>query len=189
MNAYESFQHGLVTSKIWLCEQLEKILADRNIEMPVVNILGCWDNLLAFMLVVRKPTYYKILNGYDLNVEHISAANKICETWKFETTKVYNHVIDANTLPFIDNTQIFINCSVDQFNSTEWYINIPIGSLICIQSSDMPIDNEKWEVTQSVKSLDELSRTYPMSTLLFNGTHIVDYGSWSYNRFMIIGIK
>ena len=187
MNPYESFSHGLVTSKIWLCDELEKVLASR--ESTTINILGCWDNLLTFMLIVRKPTSYKSLCGYDLNAESINAANKICDAWVFESTKVYNHVADVNKLQFTDNTHVFINCSVDQFESNEWYDNIPIGSTICIQSTDMPIGNSKWEINQSVSSITEFENRYKMSTTLFSGTFYIDYGSWGYNRFMIIGIK
>ena len=187
MNPFESFSHGLVTSKIWLCEQLEIILTNK--ESPTVNILGCWDNLLAFMLIIRKPKYYKIIKGYDLNSESINNANKICDTWLYESVKVVNQTVDVNKIQFTDNSQIFINCSVDQFNSNEWYDNIPIGSLICIQSSDMPVNNSRWEITQSVSSLDELLSKYPMTDTLFSGVHLIEYSSWSYNRFMIIGIK
>jgi hypothetical protein len=186
-NTHESFSHGLVTSKIWLCEQLEKALGDR--ESATINILGCWDNLLAFMLVVRKPTYYKELHGYDIDPKSIAVANKICDAWLFETTKIYNHVADANSIPFVDNTHAFINCSVDQFISNEWFDNIPIGSLVCIQSSDMPIENDKWEITQSVGSLTELEEKYKMSKVLYKGDFYIDYGTWGYTRFMLIGIK
>ena len=187
MKQYESFSHGLVISKIWLCEQLEKVLLDRP--SPTLNILGCWDNLLAFMLIVRQPKFYKEINGYDLSIDSINAANEICDTWLFENPRVYNHVVDVNTVKFTDNNQVFINCSVDQFNSNEWYDNIPIGSIICIQSTDMPIDNGKWEITQSIESLDDLMNRYKMSTILYSGKHLVDYVEWSYNRYMIIGIK
>ena len=71
MNPFESFSHGLVTSKLWLCEELEKAIGNK--EFPILNILGCWDNLLAFMLIIRKPKYYKIINGYDLSDESINA--------------------------------------------------------------------------------------------------------------------
>jgi hypothetical protein len=187
MNPFESFSHGLVTSKIWLCEELEKAIGNK--EFPILNILGCWDNLLAFMLIIRKPKYYKIINGYDLSDESINAANKICDTWLYESTKVVNKVVDVNNITFVDSNEVFINCSVDQFTSNEWYDNIPNGSLMCIQSSDMPIDNGRWEITQSVSSLDELLNKYPMSEHIFSGAHLVEYSNWSYTRFMIIGKK
>lgn len=188
MHIHEPFRHGLVVSKIWLCEELEKIIEHQAIAKPKLTILGCWNNLLSFMLLTRKPTGYSEITGYDIDDEAINNANKICDTWIFETPKVYNKAADINSIDFV-NDSIFINCSVDQIESTIWYDNIPDNSLICIQSTDLPKDNIRWAITQSVNSLDELSERYKMKEILYSGIKNINYGPWGYNRFMIIGYK
>jgi len=188
MNTYEPFRHGLIVSKIWLCEELEKVIDLQSIQKPRLTILGCWNNLLSFMLLTRKPNGYNEIHGYDIDIEAINNANKICDTWLFESPKVYNNAGDVNSIDFVDDS-IFINCSVDQMKGTTWYNNIPDGSLICIQSSDQPKDNNRWEITESVSSLDELTEKFKMKELLYSGVKNINYGSWEYNRFMIIGYK
>ena len=49
---YDAFSHGLVTSKLWLCEELENVIHNNNVKNPALNILGSWNNLLALMLLI-----------------------------------------------------------------------------------------------------------------------------------------
>jgi len=191
MNPYESFSHGLVLSKLWLCEQLEYALDQENIKNPSVNILASWDSLLAFMLLTRRPRYYKEINAYDIDGEAIESANKICDHWRFEYPRVYNHTKDINTLDFsnTDNESIFINCSVDQLDNTTWYNVIPDNSLICIQSTDLPITHTQWEITQSYSSLKEFTDVYPVKRLIYYDSVSIEYSHLSFNRHMLIGIK
>jgi hypothetical protein len=43
---FDSFSHGQVKSKIWLCENLERLLPDN----AKVLTLGSWVNILGFMI-------------------------------------------------------------------------------------------------------------------------------------------
>jgi hypothetical protein len=191
MNPYESFSHSLVLSKLWLCEQLEYALDDENIKNPSVNILASWDSLLAFMLLTRRPRHYKEINAYDIDSQATANANKICDHWRFEYPSVYNHNKDINTLDFsnIDNESIFINCSVDQIDTTEWYNVIPDNSLICIQSTDLPVTHTQWEITQSYSNLKEFTDVYPIKRLIYYDSVKIEYSHLSFNRHMLIGIK
>ena len=186
---YESFSHGLIVSKIWLCDELEQIIVQENIDNPKLNILACWDNLLSFMLLTRKPDVYKEINAYDLDPIAIESANKITDTWRFETTKINNHVKDINHIIYNDENTIYINCSIDQMTENTWYDNIPINSLICFQSTDVTVDDNRWHITQHISSLDEFTTKYKLSRLLYSGIKNINYGPWEYNRFMIIGYK
>ena len=188
-NQYESFSHGLIVSKIWLCTELEQIIVQENISNPKLNILACWDNLLSFMLLTRKPDGYKEINAYDLDPIAIESANKITDTWRFETTKINNHVKDINHIIYNDENTIYINCSIDQMTENTWYDNIPTNSLICFQSTAVTVDDNRWHITQHISSLDEFTTKYKLSRLLYSGIKNINYGPWEYNRFMIIGYK
>ena len=148
MNTYESFSHSLVASKLWLCEKLENALDNENIINPSVNILASWDSLLAFMLLTRRPKYYGVVNAYDMDSLSTENANKICDHWKFEYPKVYNHTKDINRLDFNNTSSesIFINCSVDQIEGTTWYDSIPKERLVCFQTTDLPTSTTEWHV-------------------------------------------
>lgn len=189
MNPYESFSHSLVASKLWLCEQLEIAIDREVIKNPIIHILAGWDNLLGFMLAVRRPSFYGSIHNYDISPDHIEAANQICDHWVYEYPKIYNTVQDITKLTFNTNKQaVFINCSVDQIEGTDWYQIIPAGSLVCIQCTDLPINHEGWDIKQS-HSLEGLIKTYPLTTPKFDGSLLFDYGHLSFKRHMLIGIK
>lgn len=190
-DTHESFYHGLVKSKLWLCEELEVAMYRECFNKPSLHILGCWDNLLAFMLLTRKPEYYNIVHGYDINPEAIANANKICGTWQIEEPKVINHLIDVNRYDYSNciNETIFINCSIDQMDSNKWYDSIPVNSLVCIQAVDVTNPEFPWLIRQTTSSLDELINRFSFSTLLYSGIKRIQYPVNSYKRFMIIGRK
>lgn len=190
-NPYESFSHGLITSKIWLCEELEKVILDKAMINPAVNVLGAWHNTLTFMMNVRKPNFYGVFNCYDVDSDSIEVANQICDTWKYEYPKVYNHIADASKIDFTatGKESIFINCSVDQFEGVEWYNKIPNNRLVCLQTTNLGIDHELWEIKQSSNSIIEFTERYKVSTLFYSGQKKIEYPNLSYTRYMMIGIK
>lgn len=188
-NPYEAFYHGLVASKIWLCEKIEPII-DTYYKEPTINILGGWHNVISFMLLVRRPNYYKVIHSFDIDDEATCVANKICDTWKFEKPHVYNHTQDVNLIDFSSfKNEVFINCSVDQIVGTDWYKTIPAGCLICLQTTDIMDENPRWEINQRTANVEELLNRYPMSNVIFTGSKRIQYPEFGYNRLMAIGIK
>jgi hypothetical protein len=189
-DTHESFYHGLIKSKLWLCEELETSIYHECLSKPTLHILGCWDNLLAFILLTRKPELYNVVYGYDINPEAIDNANKICDMWKYESPKVYNYVQDVNDYDYsLHTNSIFINCSVDQMESNIWYNSIPKGSLVCIQATDVTDREFPWLIKQTTENLNELLDRFNFNNLLYSGTTELVYKDGIYNRFMIIGHK
>lgn len=187
INPYESFYHGLVSSKLWLCQELEKIVAGN----PNIKILGCWHNLMAFMLIVRQPTLYNRIDGYDIDNDAIVVANQICNTWKDkEQTVVENHCVDVSTLDFTNDTNtIYINCSIDQFKGIDWFDTIPAGSIVCLQTTTLPITFTDWNIEQETHSLSNLLEKYKLTTVLYSGSKDIPYKDSTYTRLMAIGYK
>lgn len=189
-NPYESFYHGLVVSKLWLCEILESVLDTEGIVKPSVNVLGGWHNLMSFMLVIRDAKRYRELNSYDKDQESTDVANRICDTWRIEEPRIRNHTIDVSLMDF-SNTRntVFINCSVDQFENTDWYQTIPKGSIVCMQTTDIVDENPPWEINQRTKDLPTLIERYPMTTIMYQGVKNIKYPNMEYNRLMLVGYK
>jgi hypothetical protein len=187
MNPYESFYHGLVTSKLWLCEELEKC----SYIKPNIKILGSWHNLMAFMLIVRKPNSYHKIDGYDIDQDAIVVANQICNTWlEMEEPNVTNHVADVSKLDFSNDTNtVYINCSIDQFTDTSWYNTIPAGSLVCMQTTTLPTSHEYWEIQQETKSMEDLLNKYNLGQVYYTGERQIPFRDTSYTRLMAIGTK
>jgi hypothetical protein len=193
-NNYDSFNHGLITSKLWLCEKLEPYIKKRNSDVNVVHVLGCWTNILSFMLIVRNPKLYTQLYGYDIDEEAIKVANKITNTWQFECPFVYNNCVDANYLTYNlhYSNLVIINTSVEHFNKNTWYDNIPNESLVCLQSSDVTETADPWNIVNPNRSIEELSCKFKLKKILYSGEKLIEYKLpklFSYKRFMLIGFK
>jgi hypothetical protein len=185
-NPYESLSHGLMVSKLWLCEELEKIIEETYTEKLSVCNLGCWTNILALLLLSRKSNLYNQIIGYDIDSEAIDVANKICDAWQFIEPKVINVLRNANDVEY-NNIQLVINCSVEHIASNEWFTKIPVGTLVCIQSSNS--NDENWNILNYNPNIDSMHNKYPLQKILFQGIKEIRYDGWGYDRFMIIGIK
>ena len=180
----DSFSHGPVHSKIWLCEQLEHFIkpgAD-------IIILGGWHNVLGFLLLSRRPAAYKSITNIDKDPVVIDTANKICNAWTVNSNIVTNKVGDGNkeTLT-ITPSSVVINCSVEHFENTDWFAALPKGTLVCIQSCDITDSNPPWCIYDPNPSLDVFLDKFPLSDKFFCGTKRIQYDHFGYNRFMLIG--
>ena len=189
-DTHESFYHGLIKSKLWLCEELEIVMYSEFIKNPTLHVLGCWDNLMAFMLLTRKPEYYSTVYGYDINPEAINNANRVCDMWQYEKPIVYNRVQDVNDYDYSSHTNsVFINCSIDQMDNNNWYNSVPKGRLVCIQTTNMKDPDFPWFIKQTTDSLDELVDKFTLTNLLYSGVKNIPYATNGYKRYMIIGTK
>ena len=189
-DTHESFYHGLVKSKLWLCEELETAIYKEYINKSTLHILGCWYNLLAFMLLTRMSEFYSVVYGYDINPEAIFNANKVCDMWKYESPKVYNYIQDVNNYDYsLHANGIFINCSIDQMDNNNWYNSVPNDSLVCVQTTNMKDPGFPWFIKQTTNSLDELVDKFKLNNLLYSGVKNIPYATNGYKRYMIIGRK
>lgn len=180
---YDSFSHGQIKSKLWLCEKLEPYLPNGC----VIQILGSWYNVLGFMLSVRSPNKYRLIQGSDIDTSAIDIANRITAAWTIDNT-IQNITVDSNTLYYIPDS-VVINCSPEHFESTEWFDNIPSGTTVCIQSSNMTDIEHPWYICQPTPSMYHFLEKYPLTVIYYNDKLDIRYDDWGYSRYMIIGIK
>ena len=185
---YDSFSHGQIQSKVWLCEHLEEFMPT-NAE---VKIFGSWYNILAFMLLCRKPNSYASILGIDTDPATKPIADKINDAWIINDKIVHNLVMDVNIYTFSrDNPEksVYICCSAEHFEDNYWYDKVPEGSLICMQSSSVTDPNPPWSIKNPTPTLDDLVNRYPLKELYYKGTKNIEYATWGYYRYMIIGRK
>lgn len=180
---FDSFSHGQIHSKIWLCEELEKYLP----EQASVTILGGWYNVLGFMLLCRNPNRFKQINSIDVDPSTLEIADKITNAWKFQPQIVNNTIADVNTIDLSDSETAYINCSPEHFESTAWFDNLAKGSLVCIQSISITDPEYPWLIKQPNSTLEEFLNKYSITNTLYQGTKRIQYNDWGYDRFMIIG--
>jgi ribosomal protein L11 methylase PrmA len=182
---FSAFSHGQIQSKQWLCEILEPYIPYGS----NILILGCWYNILGLMLLSRNPITHYFVRGIDIDPNAIEIANKICQAWMIEpNVKLSNSVNDANTFDYFGHN-VVINCSLEHMSSDDWFTRIPNGTLVCLQSSNVNITDPSWDIKNHINSMSMLTEKYPLSYYLFRNTKNFDYGTFSYERFMCIGLK
>lgn len=188
-NSFESFKHGLVKSKLWLCRELEKCLSKDH--AYDIHILAGWTNVLGFMLAIRENININQLHNYDMESSAIDIAKEITNAWQYENPKIYNHVINIADIDYTShsNNSVYINCSVEHLENRDWFYNLKPNSLVCIQSSDVRFTGHPWYIKDHSPTLESLKSHYPLHSMLFEGTLPIVYKEFSYNRYMIIGYK
>ena len=173
----DAISDGQVLSKLWLVEELTKVLADPQVnlgEKPRVAILGGWIGTLALML-----------NVFELNVSIASIdlderANRIAEKlnydfdFKTQTQDMYN--VDYQDFDVIINTS-----SEHIPDIPAWRELIPAGKLLVVQNNNM---KDVEDHISTVDSSGELHRLLNLNKVLYEGTRNFNH----FSRFMLIGI-
>jgi hypothetical protein len=181
---FDAFSHGQIASKLWLLEHLERYLAKDS----MIAIVGSWYNLLAFMMLTRKPAHYQHILGVDIDSEATKVADKLCNYWNFDdTSKVTNLTRDAGDEDY-SGYDCVINCSVEHMPN-DWFNRVSTGTLVCIQSSDVLDPAYPWLISNPNPDMETLIKKYPLSQYHFVDTQVIKYDNWGYKRFMIIGVK
>jgi hypothetical protein len=179
---YDAFSNGQIESKIWLCEELEKLNLPTN---STIWLLAGWYAITAFLLLSRNNMSIKHIRSFDIDPECQPVADKINNNWEIQEWKFKAFTKDCNRLDYNEYPTIVINTSTEHFDSVEWFENIPEGTLVCLQGNDMNHEDH----TSEFKNLDEFVKTFSMTDLIYVGEREFSYPSWKFKRFMLIGRK
>jgi hypothetical protein len=190
---FSAFSHGQVHSKIWLCAQLERIIENTDVELPLkVAVLGSWYNILGFLMLVRNEEYYKQIVGVDNDLTCMEIANKICNAYYVNNGQLENWYMSVDDVPYKE-FDLIINTSIENIKDDIWYDKIPDGKLVCLQTCNLKSkdvqDFDNWNIVNAVDTLDELKIKFPMTNILYTGEKVFDYGTLKYTRYMVIGKK
>lgn len=174
---YDSFSHGQIKSKLWLAEKIEPFIKKNTL------VLGSWYNLTAFILKTRG--YTGNITGIDIDPKVKEIADKICNLWILEGS-VFNYTEDAANVSYDYDT--IINCSSEHM-SCNWFTNVRADSLVCIQSTNVIDDSDPWYIANPSPTINSFAEKYNLSTTLFLDTLRIQYDTWGYDRYMLIGYK
>lgn len=175
----DSFSNGQIASKIWLCEELEKL----NWTSDITHIYGGWYALTAFLLLSRGNFKVNYIESFDIDPKCEYVANMINENWKF-LKKFRAYTRDCSQL-IEGNRDLIINTATEHFPSLDWFNNIPSGTRLVLQGNNMAHDDH----FVHSESLDSFKQTYPLSSIEYAGTKDFSYPEFSFTRYMIIGTK
>jgi hypothetical protein len=173
-----SFTPDLVFSKLWLIRELAKISPD----IDTVYVLGSWYGNLALLLnrypqgqvgkIINVETNSKFLKGSKHILDQAGADN------------VQHMLKDANQLDYrqLGPNSVVINTSLNDMKGTDWFENIPQGTLVAMQARDQ-VDNEQFT------NPEDIEQKFPLSQVLYSGQLDLEDPETEYTRFMIIGTK
>lgn len=176
----DAFSSGQVSSKIWLCEELEKL----NWSSKLTTIYAGWYGITAFLLLSRGNFRVDKIYSYDMDPKCQPIADMINENWVWQEWRFKSFTQDCNKFkgPYGD---LIINTSTEHFESMDWFNNIPKGTRVILQGNNM--DHEDHFIHS--ESVDDFSKHYPLQQIFFKGEKEFVYPDWKFTRYMIIGIK
>ena len=134
---------------------------------------------------VRSKIRVKEIRSFDIDPNCEEIADRINNLWVWRAWEFKAHTVDINTLQYKPKPDIVINSSVEHMTSNDWWTNIPRGTLVALQASDM--DHE--DHFNKIKSSKELLEKYPLDECFMEGTKRFQYDDDGFYRSMIIGIK
>lgn len=184
----DSFSDGQMRSKLWLCDELENAL-DLS-RSYTIWIYGSWYGTLALLFFVREKIKIEKIHLFDIDPEALRVSGKVLNTWDIQG-RVEFHQMDCTELKPGDRMfdekapDIIINTSCEHFENRQWLEQIPSGTLLAMQSTDM----EHPTHIQRMQSLQDFENKMPMGSVAFAGTLDFSYPNFKFKRFMIIGAR
>ena len=184
----DAFSSGQISSKIWLCEELEKMAFATP---QRIWVLGGWHGMASFLLLSRNRMPVDHIRSFDIDESTQPVADTILENWVWQGWKFKAFVHDCNELEYVGGNEwgntpaLVINTSVEHFSSNAWFDRIPSGTVVALQCNNMIHDDHH----SCVGSLEQMVETYPLSGIKYQGQLDFNYPGWGFSRFMIIGTK
>lgn len=178
----DAFSSGQIGSKIWLCEEMERLYSHINL----LAIYGGWYGLTAFLLKARNNIQIDKIVSLDLDPSCQPIADMINEYWVWQNWEVKAYTEDCNkSLSILRQADVIINTSTEHFDSMDWWNNIPKGTVVALQGNNMIHEDHCVHST----SLHEFLARYPVRELEYSGEKEFVYPDWRFTRYMLIGTK
>ena len=173
-----SFTPDLVFSKLWVMRELANISPD----IGTMYILGSWYGNLA-LLVTRYPMIQvdQMIN-VETDPEFLSTSQDILNQAGAHNVEYMQ--ADANTLDYrqLGRDGAVVNTSLNDIKGTDWFENIPKGTLVVMQARDQ-VENEQFS------SPKDIEQKFPLDQVLYSGSLDLEDPETEYTRFMVIGRK
>lgn len=184
---FDAFSTAQMQSKIWLVDRLERTLEEhRPIEDGYrIWILAGWYALANLLIRLRNKISVLEVRSFDQDPTCEAIADSINNLWVYRAWEFKAQTLDINLLEYKPRPDVVINSSVEHMRSNEWFKNIPKGTIVCLQASDMPDEDH----VNSISSSRNLIEQYPLEEVFYEGTKRFEFEDKAFNRVMIIGVK
>ena len=185
----DAFSVAQMQSKLWLVQTLERTINEHvtadSMQGHRVWILAGWYGLTNLLLRTRNQIPVSEVRSFDIDPSCEEIADAINNLWVWKAWEFKAHTADINKLEFTPKPDIIINSSVEHMTANTWWNNIPKGTVVCLQASNM--DDE--DHVNKIANERELYEKYPVEELLYSGIKRFEFNDKSFYRSMIIGIR
>lgn len=173
-----SFTTDLVFSKLWLIRELAKIQP----RVGTMYVLGSWYGNLAVLLTLYSQVKVDEIINVETDTEFLKGSQRILN--QVGADNVEYMLKDANDLDYrqLDRNGVVVNTSLTDMQGTDWFKNIPTGTLVVLQARD----NDPGE---QFHSPEDIQQRFPLSQVLYSGGLELEDPETEYTRFMTIGVK
>jgi hypothetical protein len=176
----DAFSSGQIGSKIWLCEELEKL----NWQSNLTYIYGGWYGITAFLLLSRGKFWVDQIQSFDIDSSCEAVADMINENWVWQEWKFKAYTLDCNG-HVRGEPDLIINTSTEHFKSMAWFDCVPAGTRVILQGNNMPHNDHHVHSN----SKEDFALQFPLREINFLGEKQFVYPSWQFTRYMLIGTK
>jgi hypothetical protein len=173
-----SFTRDLVFSKLWLMRELAQIQP----HVSTMYVLGSWYGNLALVLNRYPMVRVDHIINVETDQERLRTSERMLD--QAGADNVEHMLKDANQLDYrqLGRDGAVINTSLIDLKGTDWFENIPEGTLVVMQARDQ-VDDEQFDRPEDIE------QKFPLSQVLYSGSLDLEDPETKYSRFMIIGIK
>ena len=173
-----SFTPDLVFSKLWLMRELAKISPD----IGTMYVLGSWYGNLALLITRYPMVQVDQMINVETDPEFLKGSQDILN--QADAHNVEHMQKDANTLDYrqLGSNGFVVNTSLNDMKGTDWFENIPKGTLVAMQARDQ-VENEQFA------SPEDIEQKFPLDQVLYSGSLALEDPETEYTRFMIVGRK
>lgn len=173
-----SFTHDLTKSKVWLMQELARVAP----RVGTVYVLGSWyGNLSLYMYLMPLLRHGRIIN-VETDRKMLAQSQKMLD--HIGADDVEHMFKDANELDYrqLGDGGVVINCSLTDMKGTDWFQNIPPGTLVVLQARDH-------DPGYQFHSTQDIVDKFPLDKVYYRGELDLKDPETAYTRFMVIGQK
>jgi len=173
-----SFTHDLTTSKVWLLSELAKIAP----QLSTMYVLGSWYGNLALYNTLQPTIGVDQIINVETDSEMLSQSQRMLDRVGARNVEYMNK--DANDLDYrqVGRGGVVVNTSLTDMPGTNWFKNIPPGTMVAMQARDQ-------DPGEQYHGVQDITDRFPLSQVLYQGTKKLEDPETKYHRYMVIGIK
>lgn len=177
-----SFSPDLLISKLWLWEELSRVLDQLDINhVNTVYVLGSWTGGVSMVLAAKRFPADTVIN-VDRDPGWIRVSQDIADRLNIND-RTQHMKADVNDLDYrqVRSPSVVINTSTNDIQGDQWFQNIPAGTIVVLQGRNSATAPNSWD------SLADFVSEYDMDRVLYQGQLVLQDPETQYHRYMVIG--